>query len=221
MLIDPAMQAQARALADPSRFRIFQFVAEAEHAVTVAELTDLLGFNHNAIRQHLAVLTNAGLIAEFDEVRTTRGRPRKQYRLRRDALRAFRSVSGSYERLATLLLELHQSDETAFDIGFRAGSGATPPSVDANTDPMTTLVQLLMVEGFDPERSDESTITLQHCPFADVAEQNPGVICELHRGLLAGAAAQHDTALAIALTPKPARTAGCVVTGSNSATTDG
>lgn len=211
MLIDPAMQGQARALADPSRFRIFQFVAEAEHAVTVAELTELLGFNHNAIRQHLAVLTDAGLIAEFDEVRTTRGRPRKQYRLRRDALRAFRSVSGSYERLARLLLDLHQGDETAFEIGVRAGSGATPPSVDGDVDPLTTLMQLLAIEGFDPEQSGDSTITLQHCPFADVAEQNPGVICELHRGLLAGAAAQHDTPLAIGLTPKPARTAGCLV----------
>ena len=54
------LQEQARALGDPTRHSIFQYVADAGHPVGVAELTAHLGLNHNAIRQHLAKLVSAG-----------------------------------------------------------------------------------------------------------------------------------------------------------------
>jgi len=209
MQLDPAMQDQAKALADPSRFRIFQFIVEANSPVAVAELTELLGFNHNAIRQHLAVLTDTGLIAEFDEVRRTRGRPRKQYRARADALHAFRSVSGSYERLAQLLLELHGSTRSPFEVGRDFSLSAGNP--EAADEPITALIHLLTIEGFEPTLDEDGAITLGHCPFADVAEQNPGVVCELHRGLLAGAAEAAGATIQVELTPRPPATAGCLV----------
>lgn len=208
MQLDDAMQDQAKALSDPSRFRIFRFIVDTDEPVGVAELTELLGFNHNAIRQHLAVLTSAGLVAEFDEIRQTRGRPRKQYRARADALHAFRSVSGSYERLAHLLLELHGSDRSAFEVGRDFSLRQEPPRDDG---PIATLLRLLTVEGFEPRVDDTGGITLENCPFADVAEQNPGVVCELHRGLLAGAAEAAGTSIRVELTPRPPATAGCLV----------
>ena len=210
MQLDDAMQDQARALADPSRFRIFRFIVEADAPVAVAELTELLGFNHNAIRQHLAVLTDTGLVAEFDEVRTTRGRPRKQYQARADALHAFRSVSGSYERLAHLLLELHGSDQSAFDVG-RAHSLSQATPTGPSDGPIDTLLRILTLEGFEPTQDDDGAIVLHHCPFAGVAEQNPGVVCELHRGLLAGAAEAAGSKIKVDLSPRPPVTAGCLV----------
>lgn len=51
-----AVQEQARALGDPTRHAIFRNIAEAGGPVGVAELTEQLGLNHNAIRQHLAKL---------------------------------------------------------------------------------------------------------------------------------------------------------------------
>ncbi|MEM7096563.1 MAG: helix-turn-helix domain-containing protein [Actinomycetota bacterium] len=220
MLLDDAMQEQARALADPSRFRMFRFIAEAVEPVGVSELTELLGFNHNAIRQHLAVLTEAGLVAEFDEKRTTRGRPRKLYRSRADALHAFRSIAGSYERLADLLLELHVSGDDPFDVGRRAAlidgtAAATPLTRLSDGEPFAELVHLLTLEGFEPEKKDSTTVSLANCPFADIASRAPGVVCELHRGLLAGAiesgAIEAPASTVIELTPKPPATAGCLV----------
>ncbi len=212
MQLDEAMQDQAKALADPSRFRIFGFIVEAAEPVGVAELTELLGFNHNAIRQHLAVLTDSGLLAEFDEIRRTRGRPRKLYQARADALHAFRSVSGSYERLAHLLLQLHGSDHSPFEVG---RIYALDQAITSSEEPVDALLRLLTIEGFEPTRDDEA-ITLGHCPFADVAEQNPGVVCELHRGLLAGSAEAAGTSIDIELSPRPPATAGCLVTISTS-----
>ena len=47
------LQVQAKALGDPTRHRIFRYIADAAAPVGVAELTDHVGLNHNAIRQHL------------------------------------------------------------------------------------------------------------------------------------------------------------------------
>jgi predicted ArsR family transcriptional regulator len=51
------------------------------------------------------------------------------------------------------------------------------------------LVALLDRLGFDPERVDEdgaTTIGFTHCPFRELAEANPDLVCSLHRGLVAG-----------------------------------
>jgi predicted ArsR family transcriptional regulator len=43
--------------------------------------------------------------------------------------------------------------------------------------------------GFDPARVDEgavATIAFTHCPFADLAESDPDLVCSLHRGMLEG-----------------------------------
>lgn len=77
----PNLQPEAKALASPTRNRIFRYIAEAAGPVTVAELTSYLGFNHNAIRQHLAVLVEAGLVAGSVESNHGRGRPKFLYRL--------------------------------------------------------------------------------------------------------------------------------------------
>ncbi len=205
------MQAQAKALADPSRFKLFRHIANAAASVTVAELTDLLGFNHNAVRQHLAVLTHAGLIAEDTEKRTSRGRPRKLYTLRADALRAFGSVSGSYQSLAELLLELTSSGDDPYDVGYRVAQGRAIRSVDDPADAMSELAQQLGAEGFEPTMRANGVITLQHCPFADVAAKNPSVICELHRGLIDGYLSAQEPAVVGELTLRDPHRGGCTV----------
>ncbi len=67
---------QARALGDPTRNAIFRYVDAASDPVGVAELTDHFGLNHNAIRQHLAKLRDAGLVVEELATPSGPGRPR-------------------------------------------------------------------------------------------------------------------------------------------------
>jgi predicted ArsR family transcriptional regulator len=62
----------------------------------------------------------------------------------------------------------------------RAGTGL---------DGVEVLMEELAVLGFDPESvTDEqgTTIAFTRCPFQELAEGNPDVICSLHRGLVAG-----------------------------------
>lgn len=208
MDISDEMQHQARALADPSRFQLFRHIAEADRPVGVAELTELMGFNHNAIRQHLAVLVDGGLVAEATERRTVRGRPRKEYTPRSDALSAFRSVTGSYERLAGLLLAMATSGRDPYDVGYRAGLGEAT-AVDA-ADAVDQLVRQLAIEGFEPTHADD-VVVLANCPFADVAAKDPGVICALHRGLIDGHLQANHDELSGELSPRDPQRAGCEI----------
>ena len=71
---------QARALGDPTRNAIFRYIDAASDPVGVAELTDHFGLNHNAIRQHLAKLRDAGLVVEELAAPSGPGRPPLRYR---------------------------------------------------------------------------------------------------------------------------------------------
>lgn len=42
---------------------------------------------------------------------------------------------------------------------------------------------VLSLVGFSSKPEGDS-IVLQKCPFADVAASGPGVVCEIHRGLI-------------------------------------
>ncbi|HUD16199.1 MAG TPA: helix-turn-helix domain-containing protein, partial [Acidimicrobiales bacterium] len=73
------IQREARALGDPTRHRLFRYIVDAPGPVGVSELTDYVRLNHNAVRQHLAVLKDAGLVTEEVENRDRPGRPRLLY----------------------------------------------------------------------------------------------------------------------------------------------
>ena len=96
------IQEQARALGDPTRHAIFRHVTESTSPVTVRELTEQFGLNHNAVRQHLAKLVAAGLVVEEREAPSGPGRPRLLYTVDPGAESRW-GVTGPYERLSLLL----------------------------------------------------------------------------------------------------------------------
>jgi len=210
MELNDGMQRQARALADQSRFQLFRYIVDSDGPCHVAELTKLLGFNHNAIRQHLAVLVDAGLVHESTERRTTRGRPRKEYVVREDALASFPSAPGSFHRLSELLLELVK-DGDPFEVGKSAGElDARKMRVDLEAPAAAQVMQHLGVQGFEPSVTDDGSIVLGNCPFADIAQKNQEVVCELHRGLINGVLATREGHRADLVVKDP-HAAGCQV----------
>lgn len=69
------LQLEARALGDATRYRLFRYIVEAAGPVGVGELTAHVGLNPNAVRQHLTVLKEAGLVTEKTEQREPRAAP--------------------------------------------------------------------------------------------------------------------------------------------------
>ncbi len=180
-------QAQARALGDPTRHRIFGYVAQAHHPVGVAELTELVGLNHNAVRQHLIVLRQAGLVLEEVEARTRPGRPRLFYQLNPEA-RGTWETDGPYALLAALLSEAARTHSSPREVGRRVGKERALEMAASGT--VAALGQDLVAGGFRPRAGSGALgceFVLQRCAFAAVAAGDPA-ICQLHLGMVEGIA---------------------------------
>ena len=183
------LQTQARALGDPTRHELFRYIVDAGRPVDVVELTGHLGLHHNAIRQHLAKLVEAGLVAEATAPRVGRGRPRLVYTVDPSAESRW-GVTGPYERLSLLLAEIIRTGDSPVDVGRRAGRQAHAATLDT-TDPVAGLVDAMARHGFEPtakRRGSQVDIALGACPFATTALADPDTVCGLHLGLAHGAA---------------------------------
>jgi predicted ArsR family transcriptional regulator len=204
------LQQQARALGDPTRYDMFRYIADAERTIDVAELTEHFGLNHNAIRQHLAKLVDAGLVREQTAPSTGRGRPRLQYVLDPGADSRW-GVAGPYERLSLWLAEIVRTGDDPVEVGRRAGRRRRLGR-GADTDPVTEIVEQMARHGFDPalRRSGPNLdITLRTCPFASTALADPDTVCELHLGIAYGVAESLDGLVIDELVPKDPRRAHC------------
>ena len=202
------MQQQARALGDPTRHRVFRYVADAAGPVDVAELTEHFGLNHNAIRQHLAKLVDAGLVVEETAPSSGRGRPRLVYRLD-PATDSRWGVTGPYERLSLWLAEMVRTGDTPVEVGRRAGRrqrlGANGPATMIRCRAWST--RWPDTASIPPCASAATSvdITLRTCPFESTALADPDTVCELHLGMAYGIAESLDGLEVDELVPKDPR----------------
>jgi predicted ArsR family transcriptional regulator len=209
MVTPPTLQREARALGDPTRHAIFQAVAQAPVPLGVAELTERFGLNHNAIRQHLAKLVEAGLVMEARAKRGGPGRPRLLFSLA-PGVDSRWGVTGPYERISVLLTQVIRTGETPQEVGRQAGL-RLKETVPDTVDGVETLVEGMARQGFGPEvhhHGGETEVVLQTCPFATTAEADPEIVCAVHLGIAQGLAEGTD-AVIDGLDPEIPRIAGC------------
>lgn len=207
---DDQLQRQARALGEPTRHRLFGHLMSSGRPAGVAELTELTGLHHNAVRQHLAKLVDAGLVVESTERPTGRGRPRLAYTIAPSSDGRWGPV-GPYERLALLLTEVIRTDDAPIEVGRRAGRRERLGS-GRGIDPVAELVDSMARHGFEPALAldgDAVAITLQACPYASAALADPDTVCQLHLGLAYGIADESGTLVIDELVPRDPRHAHC------------
>ncbi len=181
------VQVQARALGDPTRYAVFSHLAAAAEPLGVAELTEHFRLNHNAIRQHLARLVEAGLVEESTAPSSGRGRPRHTYRIA-PAVGSNWGPLGPYERLAVLLAEALRTGETPLEVGRRAVA-ETIPALPHGADPLDVVTGAMALNGFEPDvqrSGDRVEMVLHSCPFEAAAVADPEIICAVHRGMAEG-----------------------------------
>lgn len=204
------LQLQARALGDPTRHEVFRYLADAERAVDVAELTEHLGLHHNAIRQHLAKLVDADLVSEATAPRVGRGRPRLVYTVNPSAESRW-GVTGPYERLTLMLTEIIRSGDSPVDVGRRAGRRVRI-ATHRSGDRMSGFMDAMERHGFEPaatRRGHEVDIVLRACPFETTALADPDTVCGLHLGLALGVADSIDGLVVDELIPRDPRRGTC------------
>ncbi len=206
-----SLQVQARAHGDPTRHEIYRYLVEAGTDVDVAELTDHVGLNHNAVRQHLAKLVDAELVEEARARPSGRGRPRLLYRVAPTAESRW-GVAGPYERLAVLLAEVVRTGDAPEAVGARAGRRLIMGGSGASVDAVARFEDAMARQGFDPTvqaRGDEVEVVLRSCPLASAVLADADTVCQLHLGLARGAAEAIGGIEVDQLEPKDPRRAHC------------
>ena len=210
----PDVQVQAKALGDPSRYRIFRYILDASEQVSVAELTSYTQLNHNAVRQHLAVLCDANLVLASLEQRSKPGRPRLLYTLNPEVAGNW-GTSGPYEFIAQLLAEMVRTGEPAGTVGRRAGLARSTDSRErqpAGQSASQIMQDELKRLGFRPHARptpEGDDLLLGRCPYASVAAASPDSVCGIHLGIAEGLAQGIGGVRVAALKPANPYRGGC------------
>jgi len=199
-------------LAQTTRARLFQLLAQLGREATTAELARTLNLNRNGVRSHLERMARAGLV-ERRRRTGTRGRPADLWRVagavgERLAPTAAlnlgswlaRAVPPTSENLAAVEAEGRRIGR---ELPFPAGEGGLP-----------ALLAALASLGFAPRGEERPpgglAIRLGNCPFRQAAVENGPLVCAFHRGLTAGLLERLWPQAALAgFAPADPRAAGC------------
>ncbi len=191
------------AFGDPTRRAVYLFARESTHGVTASQVAKKFELHPNVARHHLDKLAVGGYLDVAIERPNGAGagRPSKHYRaaqpggelefpVRSDDL--VLSLLG--KALASLPPETAQTiaEEVGQQYGRALADGLTGRDVNAGQRSLRSAIHAvadaLSAHGFAAhaeQRSNKLSIVTSHCPFGDVAIDNP-VICAVDRGMVKG-----------------------------------
>ena len=184
-----------KALGDNTRYAIYLEVARAELPRTTSEIADALDLHANTVRPHLERMRDAGLLVVETTARGQVGRPQHRWSLAPDAPSLGLEPS-AFRLLARLVVEVAASagveEEWIAAVGREHGAALAPSPRRASHSGCVSAVEAAMAElGFDPVVGEDGgvvTVAFARCPFREVAEAFPDVVCPLHRGIVEGVA---------------------------------
>ncbi len=187
-----------KALGDNTRSAIYLELARSPRPLATVDISDALGLHPNTVRPHLERMREAGLLEVEVGGRGDVGRPQHRYSIAPNApsLGFEPPTMPVLARMAlAMAARLHGGPDDAEAVGRSEGSARAVPYVHAPST-LEALVSDLDRLGFDPmvtdrpDDPDAAVVSFAHCPFADLAEVHPDLVCGLHRGLVAGFVAQ-------------------------------
>lgn len=203
-------------LAQPTRRRLFELLAELGRPAGTDELAERLGLHPNGVRVHLERLREGGLV-ERARTRQTRGRPRDMWTLDARA-RAGVEPQRAYADLGRWLARaispgrnsLRAVEATGREVGRSVAQCAHAGTAEE------TMHGTLASMGFAPTRrvgtSGVLTYELCNCPYREAVLENQPVVCTLHRGITRGLldVLAPDTKLTAFVARDP-EAAGCLI----------
>ena len=191
------------AFGDPTRRAVYLFARDCPEGVTASQVADRFDLHPNVARHHLEKLAAGGYVEVSTEhaKRSGAGRPSKQYRVA-TAGHELEFPVRSDDLVLTLLgkalaaLPPDKAHDLAEEVGQEYGramaAGLTGSDVAAGQRSLRSAMQAvadaLTAHGFAAhaeKRNNELRIVTSHCPFGDVAIENP-VICSVDRGMVKG-----------------------------------
>jgi predicted ArsR family transcriptional regulator len=192
-----------KALGDNTRYAIYLELARSARALATADIAESLALHANTVRPHLEKMREAGLIDVQVGGRGDVGRPQHRYAIATGAP-SLGLEPPTMPVLARMVLamakRLQASPEDATVVGEEEGVRRARPYANAPST-LEALVSDLDRLGFDPivsdagvgadhDADDAAVVAFANCPFADLAQEHPELVCGLHRGLVAGFVSQ-------------------------------
>ena len=209
--LDEAQLAPLGSLDDPTRRRLYEYVAGCTAAVTRDQASAALALERSLVAYHLDKLVDEGLLAASFARPEGRGgpgagRPAKHYQ------RADREFSVSlpprdYRLVAELLARAVETDtsdtlrralhQAAADFGRELA--APGPRGDTHA-----FIRRLAHLGFEPN-DDDGVIRLRNCPFHQLAREHTELVCGINLTMLTGLTERLTGDLTARLDPAPQR----------------
>ncbi len=179
-----------KALGDETRYAMYEELARSTAALSANDLAEALGIHANTVRLHLERLREVGLVDVEAVHRGTVGRPQHLYFLSAGAP-GLGFDPPAHALLAGLLAAL--AERVGADASEAAGTGRVWGAEAGRRTRSRSCLAALEAElaklGFEPAlEADSATgrIEFLHCPFRELAEAYPELVCNLHRGLCEG-----------------------------------
>lgn len=174
------------------RRAVLRILRASSTPLSIVAVADKLDVHPNTVRFHLDTLVAEGRVEHVQPTRRGPGRPPLMFRavpqMDRDGMRQYRLLA---EILAIGLAGEPDSGSRAVAAGRAWGERLGSPGPDPGAEEsIAHLMGVLDDLGFEPElRASDGAqqLGLRHCPFLELAERQPGVICPVHLGLMRGA----------------------------------
>lgn len=183
-----------KALGDNTRYAIYLELARSASPLSTADVAESLGLHPNTVRPHLERMRDVGLLDVSVDARGSVGRPQHRYSLAADAP-SLGLEPAAFPLLARMLVPAAAAaglgPDDAAGAAHEQGRAMAANRHAADRTGIEELVGMLDELGFDPaigsdEHDELVTIAFAHCPYRDLAEVAPQVVCHLHRGLIEG-----------------------------------
>lgn len=179
-----------KTLGDNTRYAIYLELARSPAPLATAEIADHLDLHVNTVRPHLERMREVGLLELHTASTGGVGRPQHRYALAPDAP-SLGIEPPLFPTLARMLLQMAAEVGADRTDANQAGrdQGRRDAKRHARGEGEDALVIELAELGFDPEVVEDdggTTIGFAHCPFSELAEANPELVCGMHQGMVEG-----------------------------------
>lgn len=182
------------ALQDQTRRRILLDFYVHQTEWTVDSVAEAVGVHRTVAHRHLERLVALGFLTSGQR-RGKSGKPAKLYRLAGHQIDLSYPVR-RFARLSALLAEsLQQRGQEGIQGAREAGRRYGASLVGKPSDSVQSVLRQLAPLGADYVIVDQDQVLARNCIFRQACAVAPGVVCELHAGLLEGAFQQAGLAL--------------------------
>ena len=179
-----------KALGDNTRYAIYLELARSQGPRSTSDIADTLGLHPNTVRPHLERMRDVGLLDVEVDNRGSVGRPQHRYSLA-DGAPSLGFEPPAYPPLAHMLMQAALNAGVSPEAAARAAreEGRERAGRAQRKGCVAALTTALAELGFDPAvatEGDLTTVAFTHCPYRELAEAHPDLVCNLHRGLIEG-----------------------------------